>query len=98
MLTLRADLKTAVYEGFPWQPPSETNPTTTYHIPLVLSDVVLFHATLQQSVMCGKKKAAEWFGVNMDHLSSECIRLLRERVETETGGDGVCDQVSLFNS
>ncbi|KAH7351269.1 hypothetical protein BKA65DRAFT_255223 [Rhexocercosporidium sp. MPI-PUGE-AT-0058] len=91
---LRYYLQTAVYASFPWQPRSPTNPTTTYFVPLVLTDAVLFHATLQLSMLRCEKKAAEWRNVDSASLQGECIRLLRERVEVENDGfgKGVCDQ------
>ncbi|KAF8857734.1 hypothetical protein BDZ45DRAFT_744066 [Acephala macrosclerotiorum] len=71
------DLKTAVFAGFTWQPASETNPTTNFYVPLILSDVVLQRLT-----------------VNFAHISAECIRLLRDRVENEASrvALGVSDQ------
>ncbi|KAJ5054216.1 uncharacterized protein L3040_000497 [Drepanopeziza brunnea f. sp. 'multigermtubi'] len=87
------DLQTSCYKGFPWQPASSTNPTATYYVPLVLKDPVLFHATLNLSVMRCKQKAEQWLGVNSQHLQAECIRLLRERVESDASGSkGVSDE------
>jgi hypothetical protein len=54
---------------------------------------VLFHAALNLSVMRCKQKAEQWLGVNSQHLEAECIRLLRERVESDASGSkGVSDE------
>lgn len=45
------DLKTAVYTSFSWQPASVTNPTTKYYVPLVWTDPILLHATLQLTLV-----------------------------------------------
>ena len=81
-----------MYTCFPWQPASATNPTTTYLVPLVLADAVLFHATLLSLSPLSHRKGPEngsrvWNAVDLLCLQSECIRLLRERVE-KTGSDG----------
>jgi hypothetical protein len=40
-----------VYSCFPQHPASETNPITTYYIPLVWNKIVLFYTTLQLSAI-----------------------------------------------
>lgn len=87
----KPDLSSAVYKTFPWQPACSTNPTTTYVVPLVLQDTVLFHAVLAFSALRLRREKARSLGVNLRVLDSECIRLLRERVES---GDaiGISDQ------
>jgi hypothetical protein len=91
LLTNELDLKTVVYESFPWQPASETNPTTTYFVPLVWSDSVLFHATLQLTVLRLRNRVQRKT-VNSGLLAAECIRLLRDRVENSAPENGVSDQ------
>ncbi|KAE8449810.1 hypothetical protein EG329_007286 [Mollisiaceae sp. DMI_Dod_QoI] len=94
------NLKTAIYTSFPWQPPSPTNPTTTFYLPLIFSDVVLFHATLQlsawrlesrqqqaQQPAQNQRPGAKQGGI-FAQLAAECIRLLRERVENEDAAGG----------
>jgi hypothetical protein len=81
-----------VYTCFPWQPASETNPITTYYVPLVWNDIVLFHATLQLSAMRLQSHQAKIAGLNPHQLSAECIRLLRDRVENEELQLGISDQ------
>lgn len=91
----RLDLQTAVYQSFPWQPPSVTNPTTTYFVPLMLNDTVLFHAILRLSYT---RLQAQCFKLRDEvsgfQLMGETVRLLRERVEGENDdpGIGVSDQ------
>ncbi|TVY84873.1 hypothetical protein LSUE1_G000681 [Lachnellula suecica] len=75
-------LRSAVYENFPWQPASETNPTTTFLVPLIWSDTVLFHAALQLSSIRLKNRQSCNSDRDMKTLSGECIRLLRDRVES----------------
>ena len=81
-----------VYTCFPWQPASETNPITTYYVPLVWNDIVLFHATLQLSAMRLQTLQSQISGLNLHQLSAECIRLLRDRVENEELQLRVSDQ------
>lgn len=89
-------LKTAVYKVFPWNPALENNPTTTYYVPLVWNDQVLFHATLQLSAMrLSKHRISQNVKLDSDtkmQLETECIRLLRDRVENQDLGKGVSDQ------
>jgi hypothetical protein len=70
----------AVYRSFPWQPASTTNPTSAYYVPLVLNDIVLFHVTLQLATLRLKERSIK--RPNLQHLGSECVRLLRHRIET----------------
>lgn len=86
-----ADLRTAVYKTFPWQPPSDTNPTTNFFVPLVWKDTVLFHATLHFSALRLESGRAGRLGVDVRGLEGECIRLLRERVEGEGREQAVSD-------
>ncbi|EPE27424.1 Zn2/Cys6 DNA-binding protein [Glarea lozoyensis ATCC 20868] len=72
-------LSLTVYKSFPWQPASTTNPTCAYYIPLVLNDVVLFHATLQLATF--RLEAHSMQRSNVVHLRAECVRLLRDRIE-----------------
>jgi hypothetical protein len=88
------DLRTAVYKTFPWQPASDTNPTTTFFVPLVWKDTVLFHATLQFSALRLESGKARRLGVDVRGLEGECIRLLRERVENAEPGEGLVEGVS----
>jgi len=90
LLTLQ-DLQSAVYETFPWQPASETNPTTKFLVPLVFSDTVLFHATLQLSSMRLRKTQSLRFDEHANLLPVECIRLLRDRIEKSSTAIGVSD-------
>jgi len=85
------DLKTAVYRCFPWQPPSETNPTTNYYVPLVWSDPVLFHATLHLTALRLENIQIHRPKFNSGQLTAECIRLLRNRVEKSNLAEGVSD-------
>ena len=88
---LFVDLKTAVYRTFPWQPPSELNPTTNYYVPLVWSDPVLFHATLQFTAFRIESLHVHTPIFNSSQLIAECIRLLRDRVENLRLADSVTD-------
>jgi hypothetical protein len=54
---------------------------------------VLFHATLQFSAMRMENEAVRNCGVNKALLSAECIRLLRDRVESsDVEGGGLKDE------
>jgi hypothetical protein len=90
-LLILQDLQSAVYENFPWQPASETNPTTKFLVPLVWSDKVLFHATLQLSSMRLRKAQSIQFDDHAKLLPGECIRLLRDRIESSGTTVGVSD-------
>jgi Fungal specific transcription factor domain len=85
------DLSNIVYKSFPWQPASNTNPTTAYFVPLVLSDPVLFHATLQLTSMRLEDTPVDKSQVQSNKLTLECIRLLRDRVEKSDVAVGVSD-------
>ncbi|KAE9381979.1 hypothetical protein N431DRAFT_393715 [Stipitochalara longipes BDJ] len=89
---LKHYLGTAVYKSFPWQPASDTNPTTAFFVPLVWRDEVLFHATLQFSAARMDSEIVKNCGVNTALLSAECIRLLRDRVENSEEGGGLKDE------
>jgi hypothetical protein len=86
------DLGTGLYQSFPWQPASDTNPTTAFFVPLVWRDEVLFHATLQFSAIRMDSEIVKSCGVNTTLLSAECIRLLRDRVENSEEGGGLKDE------
>lgn len=88
----QTDLRNAVYECFPWQPASSTNPTTNFYVPLVWGDTVLFHAALQLSAMRFQKARMHNESINIKHISGECIRLLRGRVESFGSTTGVSDE------
>ncbi|KAM3085842.1 hypothetical protein ACMFMG_002900 [Clarireedia jacksonii] len=75
-------LQNAVYTCFPWQPKSDTNPTTNFFVPLIWGDTVLFHAILQFSAMHLEKQQSHRQVATIE-LGRECIRLLRDRVEKE---------------
>jgi hypothetical protein len=80
-----------VYKTFPWQPPSQTNPTTTYYVPLVWSDPVLFHATLQLTALRFESLKCQVRKLNYNQLAAESIRLLRARIEQSDLAEGVSD-------
>lgn len=56
--------------------------------------MVLFHATLQLSAWRLEQRALQRVAFNFAHISAECIRLLRDRVENEMSevASGVSDQ------
>ncbi|PMD31383.1 hypothetical protein L207DRAFT_641097, partial [Hyaloscypha variabilis F] len=89
---LKHYLGTGLYQSFPWQPASDTNPTTAFFVPLVWRDEVLFHATLQFSAIRMDSEIVKSCGVNTTLLSAECIRLLRDRVENSEEGGGLKDE------
>lgn len=78
------DLTNVVFKYFPWQPPSETNPTIKYYVPLILGDAVLFHAILQLSYLRlnNDTKIAE-LAIQEGKLMGKTISLLRKRIEVE---------------
>jgi len=94
LLLIDTDLGAVVYKCFPWQPASETNPTTAFFVPLVWRDEVLFHAMLQFSAVRMESEIIRKCGINTTLLSAECIRLLRDRVENSDleGGSGLKDE------
>ncbi|TVY52381.1 Sterol uptake control protein 2 [Lachnellula cervina] len=84
-------LHNAVYECFPWQPASDTNPTTKFYVPVVWRDRVLFHAALQLSAMRLQKSQAH-SDIDSRQISGECIRLLRDRIESSNNITQVSDE------
>ncbi|PQE30907.1 C6 zinc finger domain-containing protein [Rutstroemia sp. NJR-2017a WRK4] len=75
-------LQNAVYTCFPWQPKSETNPTTNFFVPIIWGDTLLFHTILQFSAMRLEKQQGQRRAATIE-LGRECIRLLKTRVEKE---------------
>ena len=80
-----------MYRCFPWQPPGETDPATTYYVPLVWTDPVLFHAILQLAALRIENTRAHRPKFNSSQLRAERIRLLRDRVEHSDLAEGVSD-------
>lgn len=54
---------------------------TTYYVPLVWSDPVLFHATLQLTALRVESMKSHDQKSNYNQLAAESIRLLRTRIE-----------------
>lgn len=78
---------------FPWYPSVDKNPQTEYYAPMVYSDPVLFHVTLQLSALHLEKLEAKKNLRQSKQLMAECLRLLRERIENSSvSGEAVSDQ------
>lgn len=89
---LKHYFSTCVFNMFPFYPAPGKNPQTEYYAPIIYSDAVLFHVTLQLSAV-HLEKSQNQSGLRSRRLMTECIRLLRERVENGSdSGDAVSDQ------
>jgi hypothetical protein len=79
--SLIADFSTCVFNMFPFYPVPGKNPQTKYYAPIIYTDAVLFHVTLQLAAMHLEKVQGRKDVRQSKALMVECIRLLRERVE-----------------
>lgn len=78
---------------FPFYPAPGKNPQTEYYAPIIYSDSVLFHVTLQLSALHLEKAHSKGDVRQSKRLMGDCIRLLRERVqESSDSGVAVSDQ------
>ncbi|KAL3422969.1 hypothetical protein PVAG01_04716 [Phlyctema vagabunda] len=85
-------LSRAVYKNFPWQPPSPTNPTMTYYVPLILEDEVLFHAILQLAARGLEGENKPTSQRRSTELMYESLRLLRLRIDSAVVEQTISDQ------
>jgi hypothetical protein len=79
-LTYLVDFSALVFNMFPFYPSPGKNPQTEYYAPIIYSDDVLFHVTLQLSAQ-HMEKVQRRSDLHSRSLMTECIRLLRERIE-----------------
>lgn len=78
---------------FPWYPSPGKNPQTEYYAPIVYSDPVLYHVTLQLSALHLEKVEDRRDLRQSKQLMAECLRLLRGRIEhASSSGEAVSDQ------
>ncbi|KAF2100214.1 hypothetical protein NA57DRAFT_54312 [Rhizodiscina lignyota] len=90
---LKHYFSTCVFNMFPFYPAPGKNPQTEYYAPIIYSDEVLYHVTLQLSAIHLEKSHAKTDVRQSKRLMSECIRLLRERVQhSSDSGVAVSDQ------
>ena len=86
------DFSTCVFNMFPFYPAPGKNPQTEYYAPIIYSDAVLFHVTLQLSALHLEKTNPKG-DRQSKRLMGECLRLLRERVQELSNSDlAVSDQ------
>jgi hypothetical protein len=78
--SILADFTTAVYRTFPWQAPSNINPTITYYTPLIYTDRVLFHTILQHAAVQLEILGHTGARTLSQRLMGDCLRLLQERI------------------
>lgn len=86
------DFQTTVYTIFPFYPSATINPQAEFYSPLIYTDALLYHVTLQLSVCHLEKLGRSRRKVQSKKLMGECLRLLRQRVESQEDGRGVSDE------
>lgn len=82
LTNLLSDFSTCIFNMFPWYPAPGKNPQTKYYAPLIYSDPLLFHVTLQLSALHLEKVESRRSFQQSKQLMAECLRLLRQRIET----------------
>jgi hypothetical protein len=80
LLIFVVDFSALVFNMFPFYPSPGKNPQTEYYAPIIYSDDVLFHVTLQLSAL-HMEKVQRRTDLHSKSLMTKCIRLLRERIE-----------------
>ncbi|KAI9690623.1 MAG: hypothetical protein M1820_009980 [Bogoriella megaspora] len=76
---------------FPYYPAPGKNPQTEFYAPLIWTDPVLFHVTLQLSAFRLERLYPRRGSSQSHRLHTESLRLLRERFEGSPG-TSACDQ------
>ncbi|KAF2728013.1 hypothetical protein EJ04DRAFT_581647, partial [Polyplosphaeria fusca] len=82
---LRHYFQSTVYQIFPFYPTPSINPQAEFYSPLIYTDPLLYHVTLQLSAFHLEKLRGSRTKPQSKRLMTECLRLLRERVESATG-------------
>ncbi|KAF2118067.1 fungal-specific transcription factor domain-containing protein [Lophiotrema nucula] len=82
--------QTTVYTIFPFYPTAEINPQAEFYSPLIYTDPLLYHVTLQLSAFHLERLKGSRHKAQSKRLMAECLSLLRERVEGD--GDGLSDE------
>jgi hypothetical protein len=82
---------------FPFYPTGTINPHAEFYSPLIYTDTLLYHVTLQLSALHLEKMRGSRDKDQSKRLMGECLRLLRERVEGggaegNQGNAGVSDE------
>jgi hypothetical protein len=80
---------------FPFYPSATINPQADFYSPLIYTDALLYHVTLQLSCLHLEKLTRSRKKMQSKTLMGECLRLLREKVEAtafQPGGQHVTDE------